>query len=354
MKRIILYIIIHSSFFVMAHAQAVLDIDLLQAKTRGEALVSAYNNCIARRDAYWGLGCDGAAVAFDNAEVRDAGGQLLFRDAFSSEKLEWNYYGGTWELSEGRMCQLDSRTSAFDMQVCYVSPGHDGSVAVDAIRQSDSGGIILVFSLTDRDNFIRWSLGVDGNISKVEQSTDGSMQTLATAELSLQTNRNYRLEAKFSGTDVVLSLDGETIHELTLEGTPKLTATATCAPDLSTVRINVVNNTDIPQPTTLRIHHADIDAASIQSDGTERSLTLSDSNGIYTTIDANSTCIYVLQLSGEVPSAIEVPFSDGFILSHKEGEEERLYDLSGRQVSAQQRCLAPGIYIKNGKKYFIR
>ena len=354
MKRVILYIILHASFFLMTYAQTVLDIDLLLAKIRGEAVVNAYNNGIARRNAYWGLGSDGAVVAFDNAEVRDAEGQLLFRDTFSSEKLEWNYYGGMWELSGGRICQQDSRTTASDMQVCYVSPGNDGSIGVDAIRQSGAGGFILVFSLTDRDNFVRWSLGIDDNTSKVEQSTDGSLQTLSSENLILQSNRNYRLEAKYSGMNVVLSLDGKTIHELVLEDIPKLTAKATCDPDFSAVRINVVNNTDIPQPTTLRIHHGDIDAATLLSNGTERSLTLTDSNGIYTTIDASSTCDLLLQLSGEVPSAIDVPVSHDLSPYHMRGEGDRLYDLSGRQIHPTRNGLAPGIYIKNGKKYFIR
>ena len=354
MKRAILYIILNTSFFMVVHSQTIFDIDLLETKMEGEAVVRSYNNFISRCDAYWGLGSDGAVVAFDNAEIRDAEGQLLFRDSFTSEKLEWNYFGGAWELSSGRLCQQDIRTTSTDMQVCYVSPGHDGSIAVEAIRQSGSGGFILVFSLTDRENFVRWSLGIDGNTSKVEQSTDGSLQTLCSADIFLQSNRNYRMEAIFSGENVALSLDGEIIHKVTLDDTPKLSATATCSPDFSALRIHVVNNTDIPQPTTLRIHHADIENATIQINDVERPVSLSDASGIYTILDASSTTYYILQLSGEVQSAIDVPISDNILPDRKKNEWEGVYDLSGRKIDTKHHGLAPGIYMINSKKHFIR
>lgn len=155
-------------------------------------------------------------VQFDDVSVTDANGNVLASDDFSNGTTNWTLGNGTWAVSDGVLQQTatDNGNNLGNRAVFNTTFSGDYIYKVRARKTGGNEGFLIMFNVTDDDNYYWWNLGGWNNTAHgVEHAVGGSKVTVASASGNIETNRWYDIEIRVSGTQVTCLLDGTQIHQ---------------------------------------------------------------------------------------------------------------------------------------------
>lgn len=154
-------------------------------------------------------------VEYDDVKVTDANGNLIASEDFASGASNWTLGSGTWTATGGTLQQTASGTD--HRAVLKTTVTGDYIYKVRARKTSGSEGFLIMFNVTDDNNYYWWNLGGWNNGAHgVEQAVNGTKTTVASTSGSIETNRWYDIEIRVSGGKATCLLDGTQVHEFSL------------------------------------------------------------------------------------------------------------------------------------------
>jgi len=161
-----------------------------------------------------GVGTWGTSAEFKDISVTDRNGQSL-ADDFTDTSL-WKQHRGDWELRDGVFAQSSLETRCWfeflRVDTC------DYIYRLRAKKVSGSEGFQIPFSVNDGGGFI-WNIGGwENNRSSIMRTSGEQMLEVGqSVPIEVETGRWYDLQIDVHGDVIHCSLDGQVIHEYTVE-----------------------------------------------------------------------------------------------------------------------------------------
>ena len=193
-----------------------------------------------------GLASWNTQVEYRNLTVTDEKGSVLLSDALDNLS-GWAVKRGQWSASEGVMSQstIDENCVAICNR-CMESVNYD--VTVKARRTGGDEGFLLVFDYNGEGNYKWFNVaGWSNTQHAVEDIRNNGKTQPATAAGRIEDGRWYDLKVEVRGEHIRTFIDGENIHDLTIQSPDALYANAEKDSDGSLI-VKVVNfsENDIP------------------------------------------------------------------------------------------------------------
>ncbi|MCR4994636.1 MAG: carbohydrate binding domain-containing protein [Bacteroidales bacterium] len=206
---------------------------------------------------HMGFSTWGTKAEFRNLEVKDADGNVILNDDFSTNSGKWTGFGGEtngyrrsqsqWTFEDGTLKQQNQRAEG-SVLLNTTNLGDEYIIHVQARRMEGNEGFIICFGAEDDENLIWWNLGGWGNSQHaIEHMADGGKNTLAAAQGKLEEGRWYDVEIQVKGASARCLLDGQLIHEFSLPERQSLYANATLDEKTNELILKLVNPTSASQ-----------------------------------------------------------------------------------------------------------
>lgn len=232
----------------------------------------------------FGISTWNTAAKFDNVTIKDANGNVIFSDDFSSLSNWTTPSAGSWSVSSGT---LNQSSTSMQGNICFsnIGTGTDTyTLELDATKTSGDEGFLIAFQYADNNNFCWWNLGGWGNKTHgVEMCVDGTKTTITSASGSLTTGQTYHIKIEVSGIMVKCYLDDKLIHDFTLPVSRKVYISSNIDDEAGILYIKMVNPTNEDAPTTINISNADIEGGTLilMTGNSEAENTMSNKQNVY-------------------------------------------------------------------------
>jgi alpha-L-arabinofuranosidase len=203
-----------------------------------------------------GLGTWETQAEFRNLKVVSAQGETLFAADFVQGAAGWRTVRGAWQATEGvyRQTELaqDCRAVAGD------SNWTDYTITLQARKLGGAEGFLILFRVRDDQNWYWWNIGGWGNTRHAVERSIGGSKMLACPQVagSIETGRWYDIRIEVQGARIRCYLDGQLIHDFEDAPMPALYAVASRREPSREVILKVVNVSDRPQETEVRLQGA--------------------------------------------------------------------------------------------------
>jgi alpha-L-arabinofuranosidase len=203
-----------------------------------------------------GLGTWETQAEFRNLKVVSARGETLLMADFGQGAAGWRTVRGAWQATEGvyRQTELaqDCRTVAGD------PAWTDYTITLQARKLGGAEGFLIMFRVRDDDNWYWWNIGGWGNMRHAVERSIGGSKLLACPQVpgSVETGRWYDIRIEVQGARIRCYLDGQLIHDFEDAPMPALYAVASRREPSREVILKVVNVSDRPQETEVRLQGA--------------------------------------------------------------------------------------------------
>jgi alpha-L-arabinofuranosidase len=203
-----------------------------------------------------GLGTWETQAEFRNLKVVSAQGETLFAADFGQGAAGWRTIRGAWQATEGgyRQTELaqDCRAVAGD------SNWTDYTITLQARKLGGAEGFLILFRVRDDQNWYWWNIGGWGNTRHAVERSIGGSKMLACPQVagSIETGRWYDIRIEVQGARIRCYLDGQLIHDFEDAPMPALYAVASRREPSREVILKVVNVSDRPQETEVRLQGA--------------------------------------------------------------------------------------------------
>jgi alpha-L-arabinofuranosidase len=203
-----------------------------------------------------GLGTWETQAEFRNLKVVSAQGETLFAADFVQGAAGWRTIRGAWQATEGgyRQTELaqDCRAVAGD------SNWTDYTITLQARKLGGAEGFLILFRVRDDQNWYWWNIGGWGNTRHAVERSIGGSKMLACPQVagSIETGRWYDIRIEVQGARIRCYLDGQLIHDFEDAPMPALYAVASRREPSREVILKVVNVSDRPQETEVRLQGA--------------------------------------------------------------------------------------------------
>jgi alpha-L-arabinofuranosidase len=200
-----------------------------------------------------GLGTWETQAEFRNLKVVSAQGETLFAADFRQGAAGWRTVRGAWQAKEGsyRQTELaqDCRAVAGD------SNWTDYTITLQARKLGGAEGFLILFRVRDDQNWYWWNIGGWGNTRHAVERSIGGSKMLACPQVagSIETGRWYDIRIEVQGARIRCYLDGQLIHDFEDAPMPALYAVASRREPSREVILKVVNVSDRPQETEVRL-----------------------------------------------------------------------------------------------------
>jgi alpha-L-arabinofuranosidase len=200
-----------------------------------------------------GLGTWETQAEFRNLKVVSAQGETLFAADFVQGAAGWRTIRGAWQATEGsyRQTELaqDCRAVAGD------SNWTDYTITLQARKLGGAEGFLILFRVRDDQNWYWWNIGGWGNTRHAVERSIGGSKMLACPQVagSIETGRWYDIRIEVQGARIRCYLDGQLIHDFEDAPMPALYAVASRREPSREVILKVVNVSDRPQETEVRL-----------------------------------------------------------------------------------------------------
>ncbi|HBB93204.1 MAG: hypothetical protein A2X22_04820 [Bacteroidetes bacterium GWF2_49_14] len=206
-----------------------------------------------------GLGSWQTQTEFRNLEVRDAVGQLIYRDDFK-DLNHWDVpVQGQFEVAGGVLKQTDPRMDAARMYLKDLRL-ETGEIRVKARRTAGSEGFIVFMNVQGNDRFFFANYGANGNSFHEMQSWGApegyAYKRISSKRGSIENDRWYDLRIVITRDRAEMYLDDQLISAAGLIPLESLFAGAGYDPAKSQVVVKVVNYDPFPVETNIRLSGA--------------------------------------------------------------------------------------------------
>lgn len=164
------------------------------------------------------LGSWKTQVEFDDIKIA-SGGEAVFSDSFDTERPDWEFNSGQWQVSNGVFMQISNATPALTTFMIS-EPLTNYTVSVRAKKIEGTEGFLVGFGIQDSDNYYWLNLGGWNNSRhQVEKTMYGQRYPIgAPAAGSIETGRLYDIQIEVEGRRIRCFLDGQRILDLTDAG----------------------------------------------------------------------------------------------------------------------------------------
>lgn len=215
-------------------------------------------NLVQNQACHVGLSTWLTDATFDNARITSNDGADIFSDDFSSSNPSWQANGGTWNVSNGQLHQMDIGMEGA-VYVCNIETGSNYTFEVDATKNSGAEGFLIAFNYVDAKNYCWWNLGGWNNTQHgVEVCSDGVKSTVASVGGSLETGRTYHISIRVEGPRVKCYLDNELLHDFVLPVERKVYAAASIDDEAGVLYVKLVNPHAEAQAVTVNLANASV------------------------------------------------------------------------------------------------
>jgi hypothetical protein len=159
-----------------------------------------------------GLGAWETAVEYDQLVITK-GPKVLYKSNFAAGMKGWRPANGTWITQDGFLRQT---ATAIDCRA-LIGEDHwgDYTLSVRARKLSGKEGFLILFNVTDNDNWTWWNVGGWVNTKYgLETSVNGQKTALGSpVPGKLKTGEWYDLRVELSGLNVRCYLNNALIHD---------------------------------------------------------------------------------------------------------------------------------------------
>jgi len=213
------------------------------------ALTDAYRGAV-------GLGTWETQAEFRNLKVVSTQGETLLMADFGQGAAGWRTVRGAWQATEGVYRQTEL---AQDCRAVAGDPAWtDYTITLQARKLGGAEGFLIMFRVRDDDNWYWWNIGGWGNTRHAVERSIGGSKLLACPQVpgSVETGRWYDIRIEVQGARIRCYLDGQLIHDFEDAPMPALYATASRREKPREIILKVVNVSDRPQETEVRLSGA--------------------------------------------------------------------------------------------------
>ena len=200
-----------------------------------------------------GLGTWETQAEFRNLKVVSAQGETLFAADFGQGAAGWRTIRGAWQATEGGYRQTEL---AQDCRAVAGDPNWtDYTITLQARKLGGAEGFLILFRVRDDENWYWWNIGGWGNTRHAVERSIGGSKMLACPQVagSIETGRWYDIRIEVRGARIRCYLDGQLIHDFEDAPMPALYAVASRREPSREVILKVVNVSDRPQETEVRL-----------------------------------------------------------------------------------------------------
>ena len=167
-----------------------------------------------------GLGSWDTQVEYDSVSVT-SGNQTLFEDEFTGNASNWISLSGEWSVNGG----VYSQSSSVMPAVSVTHSGTDWSnytYHMNARKKGGDEGFLILFGITDDNNYLRANIGGWGNTKcQYESVVNGTTSAVGSSiDQSITLDQWYDIKIVIAGARVQCYLDGELLLDYT--GTSQL------------------------------------------------------------------------------------------------------------------------------------
>jgi alpha-L-arabinofuranosidase len=200
-----------------------------------------------------GLGTWETQAEFRNLKVVSAQGETLFAADFGQGAAGWRTIRGAWQATEGGYRQTEL---AQDCRAVAGDPNWtDYTITLQARKLGGAEGFLILFRVRDDENWYWWNIGGWGNTRHAVERSIGGSKMLACPQVagSIETGRWYDIRIEVQGARIRCYLDGQLIHDFEDAPMPALYAVASRRKPSREVILKVVNVSERPQETEVRL-----------------------------------------------------------------------------------------------------
>jgi alpha-L-arabinofuranosidase len=215
-----------------------------------------------------GLGSWETDVEYTDLTVTTPDGKELFAPDLSEQIEGLDSVEGEWRVRDNslRPVRRNSSTWAFMGDTAWT----DYTVKVRARKRGGREGFIILWHVTDNNNYQWWNIGGwDNTVTRCEAAVDGGRTAYGpSADFTVETNRWYDLRLEVKGNTIRGFVDGELVTDTSYESSqpsaPPVYASATYDKATETAFVRVVNAGSAPVDMAVNVNGA----KSVESDAT--------------------------------------------------------------------------------------
>ncbi|MBO4906262.1 MAG: carbohydrate binding domain-containing protein [Bacteroidaceae bacterium] len=220
-----------------------------------------------------GLSTWGTSVFYQNIRVTDARGRQIYAHKSAADSTHWSvkraerpgrnrHQQAEWSFANNALFQSDSFVQGGNI-ICDAQLGNKYAIELQACKTGGGEGFLIVFGYADDQNYLWWNLGGWGNSQHaVEQTVNGSRNTIAAARGQLEEGRLYDVRIEVDGVNIRCLLDGQLIHEFTLAEQRSLYAATSIDEPNGTLLVKLVNPTASFLPTDIQLSNIQVEGGS--------------------------------------------------------------------------------------------
>lgn len=198
-----------------------------------------------------GVGTWNTAAEFKDIKVT-RNGRVLYRSHFAADgKNGWRIHRGQWQVKNGALEQ--TRLGTDECAFIGNKTWKDYTLTLKARKISGDEGFLISFCSSQDNNKSWWNIGGWGN------TRDGLEKSGTPADshpAHIKTGQWYDIRIVCRQNHIKCYLDGKLIHDVTVQGDRPLRATASRDDQTGDVILKVVNISNEPVSTTIRLNGA--------------------------------------------------------------------------------------------------
>jgi alpha-L-arabinofuranosidase len=193
-----------------------------------------------------GLGTWDSVAEYKDIRV-EHDGETLYASDFSQNADGWEAAQGRWEVVDGayRQTRRGQGYAYFGDEAWS-----DYTLSLKARKSEGGEGFLIVFGRKGQDRYW-WNLGGWGNAQHALEHNQTPVGQPARG--TIENNRWYDIKIEVAGARIRCYLDGELVHETEAESLDKFVATAGRDEDTGDVVVKVINVSERPVTTTVKL-----------------------------------------------------------------------------------------------------
>jgi alpha-L-arabinofuranosidase len=203
-----------------------------------------------------GVGSWSTSVQYTNIVVTSNGVTLYQSDFVANGTNGWRVFRGTWSTNAGLYQQTSAGTTD-----CRSLTGDTNwanyTISLRARKVSGSEGFLVLFNLTDDNNWTWFNVGGWGNtLNGIEQNVGGAKTILGTRTAqTIATGTWYDLSVVLNNSRIQCYVNGTLVQDVTYPATSSgLIASATYAKSAGQIVVKAVNPYAVPMATTFSLN----------------------------------------------------------------------------------------------------
>ena len=159
-----------------------------------------------------GVGAWNSQVEYTEISLQK-GNSLIYESHLESGAPGWRFFKGNWKAADGILAQTEIAPDC--RAIAGSSKWRDYTLSLKARKLGGREGFLILFNVTDKDNWTWWNLGGWNNTrTAIENCVSGHKTSLGTPiPVRIEAGRWYDIRIELQGKQIRCYLDGKLIQE---------------------------------------------------------------------------------------------------------------------------------------------